>query len=132
MSEEVILSPDDFVKCPICGKECKMEGGRGYEYGFHGADDVIVFLCYNPLATDPLHSYSHIIAVDAPKRIAQQEFEVDLGNKSILFTNNYQTQHTLIRNSLKDKPLELSFIIVPDFPSLTSLKKRVRTAIVFS
>jgi len=64
--------------------------------------------------------------------IAYQEFSLDLGSKSILFAINYVAQTTLIKQSYDSKFLELSFVIEPDFTNLTSLKKKVRTAITFS
>lgn len=129
---KIEYSSELYPRCPICKKVFKVVEGNGYEYHFKAAREVKVFLCYGPLASDPLHYYSHIVDQTAPGILAYQEFSVDLGHKSILFANDYSKQQTLIRNQRNDAPLELSFLIVPDFPSLTSLKKRVRTAIVFS
>lgn len=129
---KVILLPDHFYNCPICGKQCEVEEEKGWNsvWRLHGPCQI--FSCLSPLASDPLHSYNHVVLPDEPNQIAIQEFEVDLGYKSVLFTNDYRIQHSSIRNNRDAVPLELSFIIVPDFPSLTSLKKKIRTSLTFS
>jgi hypothetical protein len=67
-----------------------------------------------------------------PNKLAFHEFSLNLGNKSVLFSNNFLIQKSLIKNNKDSKPLELGFVIMPDFPNLDSLKKKVRTAITFS
>jgi hypothetical protein len=127
----VVLCSDHFYNCPICGKQCRVEeGGTNYVQRMYGSFQQ--FLCNGPLAVDPLHYYSHMVAKSEPNKIAYQEFSLDLGSKSILFATNYVAQTTMIKQSHDAKFLELHFIISPDFPDLTSLKKKVRTAITFS
>jgi hypothetical protein len=130
--KEIIISSDKYKNCPICNHEFKIEKGRGYIYDFHAASEVQVFLCLNPLVSDPLHSYTHIVDVDVPNQIAYQEFALDLGNKYVLFANNYKLQTSAIKNNKHGDPLLFPFIIMPDFPNLNSLKNRVKTVIVFS
>ena len=129
---KVVLCSDHFYNCPICGMQCRVEDERDFNFVLRMQGSFQQFLCINPLAEDPLHYYSHMVDKAAPNTIIYQEFSLDLGSKSILIANNYITQTTAIKNSRESKPLELSFIISPDFPYLTSLKKKVRTAITFS
>ena len=130
--KEIKLSPEQYKVCPICCHEFKKETGRGYNYDFHAANNVEVFLCLNPIASDPLHSYSHIIDTNNPDQIAYQEFAVDLGNKYVLFANNYQLQTSFIKNNKHSDPLLFPVILMPDFPSLAALKNKIKTVIVFS
>lgn len=129
---KVVLCSDHFYNCPICGMQCRVEEERGFNYVLRMQGSFQQFLCINPLAADPLHYYSHMVDKSEPNTIIYQEFSLDLGNRSILFANNYVLQKTMIKNSHDSKPLELSLIIPPDFPYLTSLRKKVRTAITFS
>lgn len=130
--KKIVMPSDQFFNCPICGNECQVKTETGYNRTLHVQGPCQIFLCYNPLVSDPLHYYSHIVDKSDPNKISYQEFSLDLGNKSVMFANNYSFQKTIIKNSYDSKPLELSFIIEPDFPYLTSLKKKVRTAITFS
>ncbi len=129
---KVVLCSDHFYNCPICGAKCKVEEERpnNYVQQMHGSYQQ--FICFNPLASDPHHYYSHMVSKVNQNVIAYQEFSLDLGSKSILFATNYVAQTTLIKQSYDSKFLELFFVIEPDFPNLTSLKKKVRTAITFS
>jgi hypothetical protein len=129
---KVVMVPDHFYNCPICGKQCEVEEVTGWNSVYRVQGPCQVFSCIMPLASDPLHCYNHIVFRAEPNQIAFQEFEVDLGNKSVLFANDYRIQHSIIKNSRDAVPLELSFIIVPDFPSLSSLKKKIRTSLTFS
>lgn len=129
---KVVLATDHFYNCPICGQKCREEEERGHNTVLRSAKKVQIFLCYNPLVTDPLHYYSHLVDKSAPNSIAYQEFSVNLGSKHIVFANDFQRQKAIIKNSSDSQPLELDFVIVPDFPFLVSLKKKVRTAITFS
>lgn len=129
---EVVLVPDHFYNCPVCGKKCAVEEEKHFGMPVRLQGPCQVFLCYNPLPNDPLHYYSHVVEKSVPTRIAFQEFSINLGNKSILVLNNFTTQKTSIKNSRDSSPLELNFIIEPDFPYLISLKKKIRTAITFS
>ena len=126
------LPCDQYVNCPICGKTCDIDEMQGYNTVLRVQGTCHVFNCYNPLATNPLHYYSHIVEKDKPEFIAYQEFSIDLGTQSVLFGINHIQQKSNIKTSKNMEPLELDFIIVPDFPSLEHLKKKIRTAIVFS
>jgi hypothetical protein len=131
---QVVLVPDHFYNCPICGQKChEAEEKHGVWQGaLRLQGPCQVFLCYNPLPNDPLHYYCHLVEKSAPTRVAYQEFSLNLGNKHILVLNNFLTQKTSIKNSKDATPLELNFIIEPDFPYFNSLKKKIRTAITFS
>ena len=129
---KVVLCSDHFYNCPICGKQCKVEESRDFNFVLRMQGPFQQFLCINPLAEDPLHYYSHMVDKSEPNRIIYQEFSLDLGSKSVLVANNYLTQTTAIKNNRESSPLKLSFILDPDFPYLTSLKKKVRTSITFS
>jgi hypothetical protein len=130
--KEIILLSKQYKVCPICAQILRKEEGRGYTYDFHSAQNVKVALCFNPLASDPLHSYCHIIDTSAPDKIAYQEFALDLGNKYVLFANNYQAQTSSIKNNKHGTPFPLPFIVMPNFSDLTSLKNKIRTVLVFS
>jgi len=130
----VVLLQDHFYNCPICGKELKVnnnEGKDNYVQRMYGSFQQ--FLCFGPLAEDPLHYYSHLTDKNGKANtLSYQEFSMDLGNKSILVAHNFVAQTTLIKVDHNTKPLELFFILSPDFPYLTSFKRKVRTAITFS
>jgi hypothetical protein len=127
-----ILSPNDYNNCPICGQICIEESCRGYNVGYRDALNVKVFFCFNPTETDPLHFYTHIIDKDFPDEIAFQEFSLDLGNKHVLFSNNYKTQTSCVKNNKHGTPLEFPIMIFPDFPSLKILKNKTKTILTFS
>jgi hypothetical protein len=131
MSKKVVFSPDHYYNCPICGEPCRIEKEEGWNTALRVSGRVSVFLCYNPLAHDPLHYYTHIVEETEPNKIALQEFSLDLGKKSILFTNNFKEQKSIVKDSTDASPLEFDFLMLPDFPFLYLLKKRVKTAIVF-
>lgn len=126
------LPCDKFSECPICGKTCGVDEVSGYNTVLRVQGTCRVFYCYNPLASDPLHYYSHIVELDKPEVIAYQEFSLDLGTKSVLFAINHLQQKSTVKNARDASPLELDFVIAPDFPKLDHLKKKIRTAIVFS
>lgn len=130
--KSIELPCDQYINCPICGKTCEVDEVSGYKTPIRVQGPCQIFLCHNPLVTDPLHYYSHIVDKSEPERLAYQEFSLDLGTKSILFAINFQQQKSLIKNAKDITPLELDFIISPDFPKLESLKKKVRTSITFS
>ena len=129
--KNVVLSPDQFNNCPICGQVCSIEEVDGSRI-FQRQGMCQQFLCINPLAENPLHYYLHLVENSEPSRIAFQEFSVDLGKKYILLAFDLVLQKTLIRDSKHGQPLALDFVIVPDFPALESFKKKIRTVLVFS
>ena len=129
---EISLDAYLYTDCPICGHACRTEESRGMNTPLAVQGPCQVFLCHTPLATEPLHYYNHIVDKAAGDFIAYQEFSIDIGDKYVLFAINYKRVKTLIRNQKNDKPLELDFILYPDFPKLTSLSKKIRTAMVFS
>jgi hypothetical protein len=111
--------------CPICHQECDLK-----DIHTNGRPGVNNFLCYAPLANEPLHYYSYSVVV--PQNIATtEEFSLDLGNKAVIFAIDFQKKTTAIKSKYLTLPLSFDFIIVPDFPNLISLKKKVRTLITF-
>jgi len=66
-----------------------------------------------------------------PNRIAAHEIRIDLGNRYVVLVNNYQIQKSFIRTDSSKIPLEAP-LLVPDFPYLESLKKKIRTVLTFS
>lgn len=121
-----------YLNCPICGKTCEVDEVSGWKIAARVNGMCRVYNCYNPLANNPLHYYSHVVEKENPEFLIFQEFSLDLGTKSILFGINFQHQKTTIKAVRDVDALELDFIIVPDFPNLESLKKKVRTAITFA
>lgn len=129
---KVTLATEHFYNCPICGAACDHDEAEGYNTPTHAQGKCDVFLCVNPLANRPLHYYSHIVEKAEPTVISYQEFTIDLGSKYIMFGLDLVRQKTIIKNSKRDKGLELDFVLNPDFPSLLSLVKKIRTTITFS
>jgi len=129
---DVVLVPDHYYNCPICGQACLEEKIDGWRTVLKTQGACQQFICINPLANNPLHYYDHLVDEATPNRIAYQEFSIDIGSKYIMFALDLVHQKTLIKNSVNADALELDFIIVPDFPTLGSLKKKIRTAITFS
>lgn len=134
--KKLVLVPDHYYNCPICNQPCSQEEVEGYQTVLKKQGTCHQFLCINPLPNNPLHYYSHIVEKSEPTRIAYQEFSINASLddklKYYLFGIDLVNQRTLIKNSSSDEPLELNFVIQPDFPALDSLVKKIRTAIVFS
>jgi hypothetical protein len=125
------LSVNKYSKCPICSKIFVVEETEGWRIKIHGIAEARVFLCLNPLASDPLHYYTHIVDTSSPNQMAIQEFSLDLGNKSVLFSNDYVKKNSQIKFHKDGTPLVFPALLVPDFPKLVSLKNKVRTIITF-
>jgi transcription elongation factor Elf1 len=128
-----ILSPDHFYNCPLCGMDCRVEDSpRDFNLLLNKNCAIQQFFCLNPLAKDPLHYYSHIVDKSEPNRIAAHEIRIDLGNRYVVLVNNYQIQRTYLRTASNKRPLEVPVLLVPDFPHLDSLRKKIRTALTFT
>ena len=117
--------------CPICYKELRSTNINPI-YGGHPRSQPVIFICCSPLAGDPLHYYTHTVNVDAPGWIDTQEFSIDLGNKYVLFYNNYTIPVSSIRSGKNLDALVIPMVLVPDFPKLESLRKKIRLSITFS
>jgi len=123
--------------CPICQQPLtKTEINRLYSINhlqpsppFAAAD---IFICCSPLASDPLHYYNHTVKKDESDWIIFQEFSVDLGSKYVLFRNDYTVDRSFIESDKEIAVLEIPVLLIPDFPKLESLKKKIRTSITFS
>lgn len=131
----ISLLSEDYASCPICDMDCRMEEEHHYSYFLKRGRRVFVFFCFNPLAKDCPHYYSHIVEKSDPKNIVAHKFYIDLGNKGAIITNDYQSKSSFIRYDYEDRPqapLEFSFLLIPDFPHLTLLKKKLRTVLTFA
>jgi len=126
------FDPAQYDSCPICGGNFRIDTHKYNRFTPVVQGPCQVFLCFNPLANDPLHYYSHTVEKSLPDRIVYQEFSMDLGNKSVLVINNFDAQKTGIKSSKDAQPLELEFLIIPDFSNMELLKNKIRTAITFS
>lgn len=116
--------------CPICGNILQLEELSRYRHNGLSQGPCQQFLCYTPLVTNPLHYYSHVAVPTCSPVI--QEFSLDLGSKHVLVVNNFVIRRTSIKNNKYADPLELNFLITPDFPDCRLLKKQIRTALTFS
>jgi len=121
--------PRHKPNCPICGQKLETVEEQ-VTAGLQGPCQE--FLCYNPLVNDPLHYYSHKVWRSGRKRIAYQEFEVNMGNRPIIFVNNFENQTSSVKIDKDKKPLEIPLILRPDFPTLEGLKSKIRMALVFT
>jgi transcription elongation factor Elf1 len=127
-----VFSTDHFYNCPICGMDCRVEDSpKDFNVLLNRNCATQQFFCLNPLAQDPLHYYSHIVDKSEPNRIAAHEIRVDLEDRYVVLVNNYQIQRSYIRTDSGKYPME-TVLLVPDFPYLTSLKKKIRTALTFT
>ena len=128
----------NLQSCPICGQKLqrlqigdKIKAPPGF-FGLVFPHFVMTSFCYNPTKLDPLHYYGHHTDSLVPDFIGIQEFSIDLGHRNVLFGNDYVSGISIIKSSTTTKPLELSFLLVPDFPDLTVLRRRIKTSIVFA
>jgi hypothetical protein len=117
------------INCPICHGVLTLDREPRVS-GMQGACQA--FECYTPLDKMPLHYYSHMVRPEKPNKIISQEFSVDLGNRWVLVTNNYLTQKSYIRAGQATADLEVSTILVADFPNMENLKNKIKMVIVFS
>lgn len=128
----VVFSPDHFYNCPLCGMDCRVEDNdKDFNVLLNRNCRTQQFFCLNPLAGEPLHYYSHIVDKSEPNRIAAHEIRVDLENRYVVLVNNYQIQRSFIRTDSSKYPLQAP-LLVPDFPHLISLRKKIRTALTFT
>jgi hypothetical protein len=118
-------------QCPICQKELKQDNINPV-YGGHPRSQPLIFICCSPLADDPLHYYTHTVMSEAPEWIITQEFSIDLGTKYVLFQNNYDLELSSVRSNKEIDALAIPILLVPDFPQLESLRKKIRLSITFS
>jgi len=126
------ISCEQLSICPICGSICEVDEISGYQAAVPVQGQCQIFMCYNPLVTDPLHYYTHTVEKHDQNKLIYREFSLDLGPRTVLFGTDFVNNKSLIKNSKETVPLELDFTIAPDFPTLSSLKSKVRTALVFS
>src|SRR5581483_8360840 len=105
--------------CPICKNELAQDK---LHQKFGKQDACQVFICFSPLADDPLHYYSHTIKDDGSDWIIFQEFSVDIGSRYVLFNNDYETDKSSIRSAIGQEALDIPVLLIPDFPSLDNLK----------
>ena len=119
------------IDCPICNRQLRSEPDPQSVYQ--------VFFCFNPLANETRdHYYSHTISWTEPHALLMQEFNVYVEDKlitcSLNFTRQTTTlyQHQHIENMRSIRPSVLSFMLVPDFPDMAYIKRKIATAMVCS
>lgn len=119
--------------CPICRKELKQEEINPlFAQAYPGSTRPgLIFICCSPLANDPLHYYVHTVKRDDPGLINFQEFTIDLGSKYVIFRNDYEGEKSAVKSNKDIAALMVPFL-VPDFPKLESLKKKIKLSIAFS
>lgn len=121
--------------CPICRQTLKRDDVNplyGNSSSSATSSQFNIFICCSPLADDPLHYYTHTVETEEPSWIVSQEFSVDLGARYVLFSNHYKVDKSYVKSGKEISPLEIPALLVPDFPNLESLKKKIRMTIVFS
>jgi len=130
------LKSNELTNCPICGNEFKTKSLRRHDVSQWGtfpvSDDYFQYSCHNPTIDNPLHYYSHITGVIDYNQLFIQEFSLELDTKFVLVINNFVSKQTWIKNGKLLNALKMNFILVPDFPKCESLKKKVKTSIIFS
>lgn len=119
------------IACPICGCICDSRTEQIYSYSLGRHESCQIFLCYGSLAPTNNHYYSHMVSSDAPDKILSQEFSIDMEHDYISFNNDYRFNKSYIYTSHSPEPIELDTILVPDFPDLKLLSKRIKTILVF-
>jgi len=136
-------------KCPICHQNLEQDKinplysnvhPSGWQQPcavarlFSGAvqDVCQVFMCLSPLADNPLHYYSHVVMTTDPKWIISQEFSVDIGSRYVLFSNDYLNDKSTVKSNREAQPLDIPVLLIPDFPSLEGLVKKIKLSITFS
>jgi hypothetical protein len=121
--------------CPICRQVLKKNNinplyNINSQVPLREVGDI--FICCSPLANDPLHYYAHVVEKQEPYRIIFQEFSIDLGAKYVIFRNNYEVNKSFINSNRAKELLEIPILLIPDFPDLESLKKKIKLHLTFS
>jgi hypothetical protein len=127
--------------CPICNNKLLIQSGKvtGFDFvkkfcnfntTFH-VKTILSATCFHPIQNDPLHYYGHYSDAANPDTILADEMSIDIGRRNVLFANVYCQDNSLIWSKKDSKPLELPFIINPDYPDLKNLKKRIKLSITF-
>lgn len=118
--------------CPICGGELRQEQSNPL-YQLQMRDSGQIFLCFSPLFNDPLHYYSHTVATDNSDWIISQEFSINIGSRYVMFYNDYQLDQSSIRSDARSaETLQIPILVIPDFPNLENLKRKIKLSITFS
>ena len=123
--------------CPICNNELIIEEDlffkvKGRATSFTTNNKKVFFArCFHPCTLDPLHYYSSCVYPNKLSEILVEEMSLNLGSRSVLFSNQYLTGKSYIWSKKDSEQIELPFIIVPDYPKLTKLINRVKLSITF-
>lgn len=130
--KRIVLAPDQYYNCPICGRACIEEEVDALGTFLRKQGVCQYFLCYNPLGDQPHHYYNHFVDKADPYKIARQTFSIEVDNQLYICILDLLNQKTLISNGTETLPLEVNQVIVPDFPDLHYLVKKIRTIKTFS
>lgn len=117
--------------CPICSTKLHYTRKNAYCALLGRSLSHVDARCIKPSVNDPLHYYT-CIASENIEPILVEEFTIDLGDRYVMIINNYEKHKTIIKTSQNTSPLELNFLIQPDFPKLISTKKKISLSLVFS
>jgi hypothetical protein len=123
------------MACPICQNDLSFEDGnlsvlKGRSTNF-GNKKVLIAKCFHPCTLDPLHYYSYYADARDNSIILIEEMSVNIGARSVLFSNHYFRNKSYIWTSQDSDKIELPFIISPDYPKLTRLISKVKVSIIF-
>ena len=118
-------------QCPICCKDLRQD--KVSPLSTKGKQNACqVFICCEPLVEDPLHYYSHVVCDDEPDWIFQQEFSVNIGSRYVMFYNDYQIDRSWIKSNVRHTSFSMPALLIPDFPIMDTLKRKIKLAITFS
>ncbi|MFA6609036.1 MAG: hypothetical protein WCT07_03980 [Candidatus Paceibacterota bacterium] len=122
--------------CPVCGNELFVEITNNpvgiLKRSISNGTSLISATCFHPNSKDPLHYYGNFSDAKYPDVVLFDEFSINIGNKYVMFSNVYMENRSLIWSKEGSDSIGLPFIIEPDYPNLTSLKKKVRLSITFA
>lgn len=122
--------------CPVCGNKLLIEKTYNpvglLKRSYINRTLLVSATCFHTNPDDPLHYYGNFSDAKYPSVVLFDEFSINIGNKYVMFSNVYSENRSLIWSREGSKSIGLPFIIEPDYPNLTSLKKKVRSSITFS
>lgn len=136
-----MISQDNIKNntCPVCGNtlfiEKRISGVGMLRRSFTNKTLLVSATCFHPTLKDPLHYYGYFSDANDPYVVLFDEFSINIGNKYVMFSNVYSENRSLIwtkESGNESRSLGLPFIIEPDYPKLTKLKKKVKLSLTFA
>ncbi len=126
--------------CPVCNNKLFIEEARdgvGFLKRYFPGNKLILISAthFHPSSKDPLHYYGYFSDKLNPDVVLFDEFSINIGNKYVMFSNVYLENRSLIwtrEANTESRSLGLPFIIEPDYPKLTRLKKKVKLSLTFA